>query len=74
MLCLGIEKVGEVEYTLDGLDMTKVKNIVDANGTRWYKLELTLNIRMSDEIGLLVFRIMCRGREVGKAELGFSYT
>jgi hypothetical protein len=54
--------------------MTKIKSTVDDSGIRWYRLELTLNIRMSDEIGLLVFRIICRGKEVGKAELGFSYT
>jgi hypothetical protein len=69
-----IEKVGEVEYTLDGLDMTKVKQTVDEDGTKWYSLDLTLNIRLGDEVGHMVFRILCRGREIGKAELGLATT
>ncbi len=70
----GIECVGAVRYSLDGLDLTKVKSTVDANGTKWYGVELTLNIRMADEAGVFIYRIMFRGREVGKAELSFSFT
>lgn len=74
---LGIEKVGEVLYTIDdiGIDKTKIKSIQDANGIHWYQLLLTLTIRLSDDdVGVLVCRIFCRGKEVGKAEIGYSFT
>jgi hypothetical protein len=54
--------------------MTKVKQTVDENGLKWYQLDLTLNIRLGDEVGHMVFRILCRGREIGKAQLGLSTT
>ncbi|KAH7195423.1 hypothetical protein DER44DRAFT_704305 [Fusarium oxysporum] len=44
-----IEKVGEVLYTIDGIDKTKIKSIKDANGIHWYQLLLTLTIRLSDD-------------------------
>ncbi|WJG37027.1 uncharacterized protein FOBCDRAFT_146923, partial [Fusarium oxysporum Fo47] len=44
-----IEKVGEVLYTIDGIDKTKIKSIQDANGIHWYQLLLTLTIRLSDD-------------------------
>ncbi|EMT74226.1 hypothetical protein FOC4_g10002707 [Fusarium odoratissimum] len=70
-----IEKVGEVLYTIDGIDKTKIKSIQDANGIHWYQLLLTLTIRLSDdEVGVLVCRIYYRGKEVGKAEIGYSFT
>ncbi|EWG55683.1 hypothetical protein FVEG_17568 [Fusarium verticillioides 7600] len=72
-----IEKVGEVLYTIDdiGIDKTKIKSIQDANGIHWYQLLLTLTIRLSDDdVGVLVCRIFCRGKEVGKAEIGYSFT
>ncbi|KAJ0131460.1 Secondary metabolism regulator laeA [Fusarium oxysporum f. sp. albedinis] len=70
-----IEKVGEVLYTIDGIDKTKIKSIQDANGIHWYQLLLTLTIRLSDdEVGVLVCRIFYRGKEVGKAEIGYSFT
>ena len=72
---LGIEKVGEVEYTLDQVDFTKVTSKeYDSNGILRYKLWLDLNIELSDEAGLLVFRILHEGKECGKAKLGFSFT
>ncbi|KAK0717343.1 hypothetical protein B0T26DRAFT_775631 [Lasiosphaeria miniovina] len=69
-----IEHVGTIKYSLESIDLTKVKSTVDENGHKWYRLELVLNIRMGDEAGVLVYRIFYRGREVGKAELSFSYT
>lgn len=71
----GIERVGEIEYTLDKLDLSKIEDSkTDEEGRMMYKVWLTLDIRMSDEAGLLVFRVLHNGEECGKAKLGFSYT
>ncbi|RKL00215.1 hypothetical protein BFJ68_g12900 [Fusarium oxysporum] len=42
-------ELGEVLYTIDGIDKTKIKSIQDANGIHWYQLLLTLTIRLSDD-------------------------
>lgn len=62
----GIEKVGTVVYDLSGIDETKIRRVVK-NGVTYSKLPLTINIRLDDEVGHLVFRIFHEGREVGKA-------
>lgn len=64
----GIERVGRVVYSLDRLDHTKVRSAV-VDGVTHYSISLTLNIRLNDEMGHLVFRILHGGREVGKAEI-----
>ncbi|KAL7802898.1 actin-like ATPase domain-containing protein [Trichoderma afarasin] len=63
-----IETVGEVEATLDGLNKNDLKH-VKKQGTTYYSLPLTLNIRLDDEAGHLAFRIFYRDREVGKAAI-----
>ncbi|KAK5996056.1 Heat shock 70 kDa 12B-like protein [Cladobotryum mycophilum] len=63
-----LEVVGTVIYSLHGMDLTKVESRM-INGSIQYKLKLTLNIRLDDEVGHLVFRVLYDGKEVGKAEL-----
>ncbi|KAB5532751.1 hypothetical protein GE09DRAFT_1291926 [Coniochaeta sp. 2T2.1] len=46
-----VEPVGKVVYTLDDLDISKVKSVVDENGSKWCEFELTLTMRMDDEVG-----------------------
>ena len=43
-------------------------------GKTIYKVPLVLNIKLADQTGLLAFRILFEGKEVGKAELEFSHT
>jgi hypothetical protein len=69
---VGIEHVGTVGYTLDDLDLSKVQSVVDENGIKWCRLELTLNTRMADEVGHLTFRMLYLGRQVGEGELEIS--
>lgn len=58
--------MGTVSYDLDGIDETKVESVVKDSVT-YYKLHLTLNIRLDDDSGHLVFRLLHDGKEVGKA-------
>lgn len=73
--CVGIELVGEVDYSdaMQDIDMSKLKQVKDSKGVTHYKISLVLNIRLGDDSGLLQFRILWRGRELGEAKLGFSY-
>ncbi|KAM0425881.1 hypothetical protein ACHAPT_008819 [Fusarium lateritium] len=69
-----VEYVGEVKYTLEKLDLSTIKQITKKDGSISYQADLDLNVRMSDEDGLLEFRIMHEGKECGKANLSFSYS
>lgn len=69
---VGIELVGTVEYSLEGIDQSQMDTTFDASGTGWHKVKLTLNVRMGDEAGILMFRIFHKGKEVGKANLSFN--
>lgn len=72
---LGWEQVGEIEFTLDHVDFSKITNtVVDEEGARRYELNLEIDIRLSDESGMLVFKILCQGKECGSSKLGFSYS
>lgn len=68
---LGIEEVGEVIYTLLGVDRATLPQVTKA-GVTHYKIPLTLNIRLGDEAGHLVFRILYQGKEVGKAAISIT--
>ncbi|KAM0287963.1 hypothetical protein ACHAQH_000030 [Verticillium albo-atrum] len=68
-----IEKVGSVEYGVEDLDpLGSFKRTTMEDGIKAYELRFTLNIRMSDEAGLLAFRVLHEGEDVGKAKLAFS--
>ncbi|RSL66600.1 hypothetical protein CEP54_003636 [Fusarium duplospermum] len=69
-----IELVGYIRYTLDKLDLNKTKQTRRRDGSIAYLVGLTLNIRMSDEDGMFVFKILHEGEECGTAKLAFSYT
>ncbi|KAL7947533.1 actin-like ATPase domain-containing protein [Trichoderma barbatum] len=66
-----IEEIGKISYTLQDIDWSEVPNVERRthDGVKYIQIPLVLNIRLDDEVGHLVFRIMCNGREVGKAEL-----
>ncbi|KAH7012995.1 hsp70-like protein [Ilyonectria destructans] len=70
-----IELVGEVDYSdaMQDIDLSKLQQVKDSKGVTHYKIYLVLNIRLGDDSGLLQFRILWRGREMGEAKLGFSY-
>ncbi|KAM5349521.1 hypothetical protein ACJ41O_006026 [Fusarium nematophilum] len=68
-----VEKVGAVEYTLSDLNIDELETTVDEDGMRVYKVRLTLNIRLSDEAGVLVFTILSKGKECGQARLVVPY-
>ena len=59
---------------IGGVDSNTLKSTYDEDGLKWYLLKLTLTIRLSDEVGLLVCRILHRGKEVGKADIAYSFT
>lgn len=67
----GIEVVGKVVYTLTGVNRTSLPQIRRGR-TTYYKVLLTLNIRLGDEAGHLVFRLLYQGQEVGKAEISIT--
>ncbi|KAK1465439.1 hypothetical protein CCUS01_07556 [Colletotrichum cuscutae] len=72
----GVEKIGTVEYTIDGLNVESdsgVERIME-KGRMMYQVSHILRIKMSDETGLLVFKIMVGEKEVGQAKLAFSST
>ncbi|PTB81358.1 hypothetical protein M440DRAFT_1013941 [Trichoderma longibrachiatum ATCC 18648] len=66
-----IEVVGKVVYTLTGVNQTSLPQIRIGRTTH-YKIPLTLNIRLGDEAGHLVFRLLYKGEEVGKAEISIT--
>ncbi|KAH6606450.1 actin-like ATPase domain-containing protein [Trichoderma cornu-damae] len=66
-----VEEVGEVKFTLGEVDPSSVPQITKG-GVTHFKLPLTLNIRLDDESGHLAFRILYKGREVGKAAINIS--
>ncbi|TLD31277.1 hypothetical protein PspLS_02168 [Pyricularia sp. CBS 133598] len=68
----GVEKVGCVTYTLEDLDMSQLRCKIGYDGIRRYEADLTLVIRMGDTAGLLTFKLLCQGSEVGTAELDIS--
>ncbi|KAL7790952.1 actin-like ATPase domain-containing protein [Trichoderma ceciliae] len=67
-----VEEVGEVGFTLDGVDPKSLQQVTK-DGTTYYGLPLTLNIRLDDEIGHLAFRILYKNMEVGKAAIDISH-
>ncbi|KAL6868611.1 actin-like ATPase domain-containing protein [Trichoderma novae-zelandiae] len=66
-----VEEVGKVTYTLAGVDRASLQQVKKGRLTH-YNIPLTLNIRMGDEAGHLVFRIMYQGQEVGKAAISIG--
>ncbi|KAK1240839.1 hypothetical protein MKX07_006272 [Trichoderma sp. CBMAI-0711] len=66
-----VEEVGEIFYTLNGIDRNSLKK-VKRGRHRYYNLPLTLNIRLNDEAGHLTFRILYQGQEVGKAAISIN--
>ncbi|KAL7805233.1 actin-like ATPase domain-containing protein [Trichoderma aethiopicum] len=66
-----IEEVGRVTYTLVGVDQASLRQ-VRKDYITYYELPLTLNIRLGDEAGHLVFRILYQGQEVGKAAISIT--
>ncbi len=71
---LGIEKVGEIEFSLEDVDWDALESVTLKNNSKKYILPIDINIRMGDESGVLIFRVMYKGKEAGKAELAFSHT
>ncbi|CAM1511902.1 Fc.00g094150.m01.CDS01 [Cosmosporella sp. VM-42] len=69
-----IEKVGEVSYTLDKLDMGNVESKVDNDGVKQYRVSFQLNIRLDDESGHLVFRVLHGEKEIGKAAIDLAHS
>lgn len=70
-MSLGIEVVGKVIYDLTDIDKSKIHHVEKDDVTQ-YQVPLTLNIRLDDERGHLVFRILCDEKEVGKAGIDIS--
>ncbi|KAK4073118.1 uncharacterized protein Triagg1_5398 [Trichoderma aggressivum f. europaeum] len=71
-----VETIGRILYTLHDLDWSQVPNVkqlTGENGETCTEIPLVLNIRLDDEVGHLVFRILCNGREAGKAKLDLDY-
>lgn len=67
----GIELVGTVVYDLSGVVASKLQSVMK-DGVTHYVLNLVLNIRLDDESGHLIFRILHDGKEVGKAGIDIS--
>lgn len=67
----GIEEVGKVTYTLLGVDRSSLLQVTRDSMTH-FKIPLTLNIRLGDEAGHLVFRILYQGQEMGKAAISIT--
>ncbi|CAG9945212.1 unnamed protein product [Clonostachys rosea f. rosea IK726] len=65
----GIEQVGQILYSLDLLDLSTLKSIVDSRGVTWYRPEVEIKIRLDDESGLLAFSVWHSGKEVGTAHI-----
>lgn len=73
---IGVETIGRILYTLHDMDWSQVPNVkrlIEENGETCTEIPLVLNIRLDDEVGHLVFRILCNGREAGKAKLDLDH-
>jgi hypothetical protein len=70
-LSLGVEIVGTVAYDLTNIYKSKIPYHVK-DGVTQYEVSLVLNIRLDDDSGHLVFRILSDGKEVGKAGIDMS--
>ncbi|TLS30837.1 hypothetical protein PpBr36_03535 [Pyricularia pennisetigena] len=66
------EKVGSVSYTLEDLDISQLPSKMGDDGVRRYRADLTLVIGMGDAAGLLTFKVLCQGSEVGTTQLDIS--
>ncbi|KAI6380277.1 hypothetical protein MCOR25_001704 [Pyricularia grisea] len=66
------EKVGCVTYTLKDLDVSQLRSKIGPGRIRRYQADLTIVIRMGDAAGLLTFKVLCQGAEVGTAQLDIS--
>ncbi|KAL7934660.1 actin-like ATPase domain-containing protein [Trichoderma chlorosporum] len=66
-----VEEIGQISYTLYDIDWSRIPNVerLTKNGKTFTRIPLVLNIRLDDDVGHLVFRILCNGREAGTAKL-----
>lgn len=63
-----------IKFTLEDLDLSKIKTVVDESGVTYYQVYLTLNIRLGNKAGVFLYRVLAQGKEVGRAQLGFSHS
>ncbi|WAO95663.1 Hypothetical protein NCS54_01329700 [Fusarium falciforme] len=69
-----VEYVGSIDFVLDNLDLSTVKEKrIDGDQIK-YRLGLTCNLRVSDEDGLFDVKIWYQGKECGQGKIVFSYS
>ncbi|KAL6364534.1 hypothetical protein LRP88_01937 [Fusarium phalaenopsidis] len=69
-----VEYVGSIDFVLDNLDLSTVKEKRIDGGQIKYRLGLTYNLRVSDEDGLFDIKIFYQGKECGQGKIIFSYS
>lgn len=63
-----MELVGNVNFELAEKHLLKAKKKTDEGVTR-YRIPLVINVRLNDEAGHLVYRVLQDGEEIGRANI-----
>lgn len=65
--------IGMIKGSFADIDLTKLESKVDKQGNKAYRVNLSLVIQLGAKEGTLLFKLLMRRREIGKARLDFSY-
>jgi hypothetical protein len=72
---LGLLEVGTIEINMYNIDFSKFTKKKDGHlwwKKTWIDVDYNVEVAMGDESGLLQFRVMCKGRQVGTASIDFT--
>jgi ribose 1,5-bisphosphokinase PhnN len=68
----------EIEGTIKGsfadVELANLKQKVMPDGTTRYRIDFELVIALGAAEGTLQCKLMCRGREIGRESIAFSYS
>jgi len=70
----GLLEVGTLEINMYGIDFSKFSKKKDGHlwwKKTWIDVDYNVEVAMGHESGLLQFRVMCKGRQVGTATIDF---
>lgn len=69
-----VEKVGVVHANLSGINVEDFEYAYKSifSFTKIYKVAFQIEAVMGDDLGILHFRVVCKGKVVGTAELTFK--
>lgn len=71
----GLLEVGTIEINMTNINNSNFSKKKDGHlwwKKTWIDVDYNVEVAMGDESGLLQFRVMCKGRQVGTASIDFT--